>query len=199
MDYDEDEVELDEATLEVKGLFDKRDEAYIDATQEIVDAIGPTVLEALYSVFGVPQDDVKWLDFQSTDSLLIVICSVRYNPSVHTPQFIEMTVDRVPKVDFEIDQTIRIGIPYEVVMQDAGKIVDFLGALVASHKEGGPTLIQHTDVREAKEHDDITEEVVAEQQVSPHAEAAVFSTEGLTLDQKQQLLIMQHQSRGKVH
>lgn len=197
MDYidDEDEIVYDENTLLVKQLFEERDVLYMEATQRIVDTIGPTVLEALYQTFAVPTNDVHWLDFQSTEHLLIVICSISYNPSVHTPAFIRDTVPNVPRVDFLIEQTIRIGIPYEVVTKDAAEIVDFLQALVNSHKDGGPTLIEHTDVKEADANPQ-------EQQKDEHqrnSDVGVFNPANLTLEQKQQLLMFQHQTKGKIH
>jgi len=200
VDYidDEDEIVYDEKTLHVKQLFEERDVLYMEATQRIVDTIGPTVLEALYHTFAVPPDDVHWLDFQTTDNLLIVICSITYNPSVHTPGFIRDTVTTVPRVDFPIEQTIRIGIPYEVVTKDAEEIVEFLHALVNSHKEGGPTLIEHTDVKEAEAQ--TSENQGGEQPQTVHDnDVGVFNPANLTLEQKQQLLMFQHQTKGKIH
>lgn len=200
MDYtnDDDVVELDEKALHVQQLFEERDDQYIEATQRIVDAIGPTVLEALYHVFAVPPDDVHWLDFQSTEHLLIIICSITYNPSVYTPVFIRDTVTAVPRVDFMIDQTVRIGIPYEVVSKTTEEIVDFMTALVNSHKEGGPTLIEHTDVQESKAQ--TTENEGGEQpQQALDGDVGVFTSDSLTLEQKHQLLLFQHQTKGKIH
>lgn len=196
MNYEEDDdVVLDDDTIALQELFAERDQAYADATQEIVDVIGPTLLEALYHIFGVPTDDVTWLDFQSTENLLIAICSVKYNPAVHTPQFIADTTEQPLKVDCIVEQTIRIGVPYEVVMKSSDEIINFINALAASHKNGGPTLIEHTDIREAE--DDEVHAVSHE--ATSTSDVSTFSPDGLTAEQKQQMLLMQHQTRGKVH
>lgn len=182
-----DDIVYGDETKFVQRLFEERDAAYIASTQLIVDVIGPTVLEALYEVFNVPTDHVRWLDFQTTPNLLIVICSISFNPSEGIPEFIADTTDDVPMVNQVIDQTVRIGIPYEIVMADPEKIVEFLDALVDSHNNGGPTLIEH-NVRTAfdvSEYEDDEEPSTTEKL--------------LTEDQRLQALMFERMTKGKVH
>ncbi len=183
-----DDIVYDDETKFVQRLFEERDAAYIASTQLIVDVIGPTVLEALYEVFNVPTDHVRWLDFQTTPNLLIVICSISFNPTEGIPEFVEDTTNDVPMVNQVIDQTVRIGIPYEIVMADPEKIVEFLYALVDSHNNGGPTLIEH-NVRTAfdvSEYDEEDSEPTSEERI-------------LTEEQRMQALMFANMSKGKVH
>lgn len=186
------EIEYDDETLFVKRLFDERDAAYIASTQLIVDVIGPTVLEALYEVFNVPVDDVRWMDFHTTPNLLIVICSISFNPRRGVPEFVEDTVtDPIPDVDQVIEQTVRIGIPYEIVMTSPDRIVQFLDGLVESHMNGGPTLIEHnaSTVFDVSEY----EPEIEEDKTPP------IQTVELTEEQRLQLLMFQHATKGKLH
>lgn len=193
MDYEEDDIiEYDDETKEVQRLFVERDEAYVNATQDIVNVIGPTVLEALYEVFEVPQDAVRWLDFQSTDNLLIVICSIKYNPSISIPEFIKRTREAIEHVENEVEQPVRIGIPYELVLSDPEEIVDFIYALVESHQTGGPTLIEHLEAET-----ELSETTLHHVPVA--IDAGEFNPAELTLEQKQQLLIFQHHTKDKLH
>lgn len=187
-----DTIEYDDETLFVKRLFEERDAAYIASTQLIVDVVGPTVLEALYEVFNVPVDDVRWLDFHTTPNLFIVICSISFNPRNGVPEFIEDTIaDPIPDVDQILEQTIRIGIPYEIVMTSSERIVRFLDGLVESHMNGGPTLIEHNastmfDVSEY-------EPEIVEDKTPP------IQPVELTEDQRLQMLMFQHMTEGKIH
>lgn len=188
MDQQEDAIVYDEDTLRLMKMFHDRDDAYTTATQAIVDQIGPTVLEALYELFRVPVEQVKWLDFQSTDNLLIIICAIQYDPSVFVPPFVDdIRVDSLP-VDKPsvVSQTVRIGIPFEVVMTTSETIYNFLSALVDSHKSGGPTLIQQMGQTS-------TEKPARNKQ--PQQTTPVE----LSLDQKMMLLTLQRQTRRKIH
>lgn len=184
----EDDIAYTDDTLFVKRLFSERDDAYIASTQLIVDVIGPTVLEALYEVFNVPVDDVKWLDFSQTDNLLIVVCSIAFNPQEGIPEFIEDTIETnsIPNVNEVIEQNVRVGIPYELVMKDPEEIVDFIDALVDSHMNGGPSLIQTTNNLDGA--DFITSSTILEDRDA-----------SLTDAQRQSLLLFTHTTQGKLH
>jgi hypothetical protein len=197
MDYEEQDdgemPELDEEALRVKQMFIDRDNDYVDATQEIVDEIGPTLLEALYRLFNVPTSDVRWLDFAASETLMILVCGITYDPSVGVPKFVIDTQTTVPKTRGKIEQTVRIGIPYELIMADPDEIMGFMNALIRSHNAGGPTLIEHLDgeaVDDQPRFDDDLEVTTDRQEFNPRS---------LTYEQKQQMLIFQHQSKGKVH
>jgi len=185
MDDHIDEIEYDEDTLKLKQLFYDRDDAYTTATQTIVDMIGPTVLEAMYELFQVPVEQVKWLDFQSTDNLLIVVCAIQYNPSKGTPQFIQNVQSNRTEHNGLVSQTFRLGVPFEVVLSTSENVLNFLTALVASHKNGGPTLIQ-----------EMMSDVEEQDKKPQHDEPSPVK---LTPLQTQQLLMFQHQTKGKVH
>lgn len=202
MDYEQDDEDtpvFDKETLELKQLFVDRDNDYIDATQEIVDAIGPTLLEALYRLFGVPVNDVRWLDFASSTSIMIVTCGIAYNPSVSVPKFISDTQHVIPKVSIKFEQTVRIGIPYELVLSEPEEILDFLSALIRSHIDGGPTLIEHLDQETVEQQPQFDDAELVDQRQGRAVDAGEFNPGGLTYEQKQQMLIFQHQSKGKVH
>lgn len=198
-EHDDDDVPVfDEETLELKQMFVDRDNDYIDATQEIVDAIGPTLLEALYRLFGVPVEDVRWLDFASSQTIMIVTCGIAYNPSESVPKFISDTQFDVPKVRIKFEQTVRIGIPYELVLADPEDILEFMSALIRSHIDGGPSLIEHLDDSEIEQQPQFDDAELVEHR-GRAVDAGEFNPGDLTYEQKQQMLIFQHQSKGKVH
>jgi hypothetical protein len=194
-EYEDDDIVYDEDTMTVKKLFADRDTAYVDATQEIVNRIGGTLLEALYELFDVPQEDVRWLDFQSTENLLIVICSISYNPSVLIPEFIALTRNNIQQVNGVIEQTVRVGIPYELVLAEPVEIVEFMESLIEQHQQGGPSLIEHVD-HELSEVENIqVHHVSSPKPVDPDE----FNPAELSTEQRRQLLIFQHHTKGKVH
>lgn len=190
--------------LQLKGLFNKRDAAYINTTQQIVDTISTTVLPALYEVINVPTDNVKWIDFQTTDTLMVVVCSVGYLPS-DVPTFISDMSGEIPDVPDMVEQIVRIGIPYEFVLAPPDQIVEYMHMLIENHKTGGPTLIELTDVIITDDEDE-DEEPVDEMSFSasspeepPASFAAQFDPSSLTEAQRAHLLVFQHHTRGKVH
>lgn len=183
-------IKYSEQITDIKELFDTREAVYLEITQDIADVISPTVLEALYTLFDVPSDDVRWLDFRSTDNLLIVTCSITYNPSVTIPQFILDTTDKVEYSSDRIEQTVRVGIPYELVMEPPEDIIAFITALIESHKNGGPSLIEHMS----------TDTVIDNggNRTSNHNDD-VFDPSTLSPTQRQQLLFFQHETKDKIH
>lgn len=192
------DVEYDDDIHELKDLFEAREAVYYEITQEIVDIIGPTVFEGLFMLFNVPNEDVRWLDFKSTDNLLIVTCSVIYNPSGEVPQFILDTTQELPQSSERIEQTVRLGIPYELVLSPPEDILAFLQALIVSHKNGGPSLIQHLSTDTVTE-DDIQQEVPAPVQHHNTHDPDIFDPSPLTATQRQQLLFFQHETKDKLH
>jgi hypothetical protein len=187
-----DNIIYDEDTIELQELFATREAMYSDITQDIVDLIGPTVLEALYRLIDVPTDAIRWLDFKSTDNLVIVMCGVTYNPSVTVPKFITDTALEVIYSPTPVEQTVRIGIPYEMVLAAPEDILAFLQALVVSHKSGGPSLIEHLDI------ETLLDESPNEETHS-HRVDDVFDPTNLSTIQKQQLLFFQHETKDKLH
>lgn len=202
MDYEQDDDDMpvfDEETLELKQMFIDRDNDYIDATQEIVDTIGPTLLEALYRLFGVPVDDVRWLDFASSETIMIITCGIAYNPSVSIPKFISDTQHIIPKVSIKFEQTVRIGVPYELVLADPDEILDFMSALIRSHIDGGPTLIEHLEQETVEQQPQFDDAELVEHRQGRAVDVGEFNPSELTNEQKQQMLIFQHQTKGKLH
>jgi hypothetical protein len=193
---DIDSIEYDESIDELKSMFEAREAVYQEITQDIVDFIGPTVFEALFILFNVPNKDVRWLDFKSTDNLLIVTCSVIYDPSGVVPQFIVDTIPELPQSSDRIEQTVRLGIPYELVLAAPEDIVAFLQALITSHKNGGPSLIQHISTDTAVE--EVEYEEPPQKQHKTH-DPDVFDPSPLSAAQRQQLLFFQHITKDKVH
>ena len=196
-EQDDEDVELSEDTIRLKQLFADRDNDYIDATQEIVDIIGPTLLDALYRLFNVPVMDVRWLDFSSATSIIIITCGIAYDPSEGIPKFILDTNHTIPKDAGRVEQVVRIGVPYELVMADSDKIVAFMSALVMSHASGGPTLIEHMD--ESTVVPERYDDAAIKRDGTVAQDASDFNPNRLTPEQRQQLLIFQHQSKGKIH
>ena len=180
---EEDDAELADIEF-LQETFAGRDSAYKEATQAIVDVIGPTAIAAIHRMLEVEEDQVVWSDFHTNGPLVVVECEVTYNPSEGIPPLIKnlgsKSVDVVNEV---ITQTIRVGIPYAFVMKDPDEIIDYMNGLIES------------------KHNIQQEEEIDPFYYTPDEDDAEFDTDVLSEQQRKSYSMIQdhYGTGGKLH
>jgi len=134
----------------IRELFNQREFAYLTLSQDILDEIGPTVLDAVIEMLNLDDEDVSWEDIQLIDDVITLVAFVLYRPgdiaTIETKEKVlitEETVDIYKRV-------IRIGIPLDVAETGTKEnIITFLRNIQAT-KDANKTTDPDTKASEPK-------------------------------------------------
>lgn len=176
-------------------LFEKREQVQQQSTEAILEAIGPTTLEALFELFDVPYESVSWLDAQLVDTVIVLVASIVYGEDQKVPPIIQ-ALSPAPNDGRPSIRLFRVGIPLELVFQSKDEIVEYLLETVGMatkrskkrKKKGSPGEIEGQDMDTGEDN------VVLINGPQPE-----FDTSELSHEQIQQLLIFGGDANGSKH
>ena len=173
-----------EKIKQLVALFETRDQLYQQSTEKIFESIGETTLEALVTLFGVPYENVSWLETQLVDNVMVLVASITYGNDQRVPPVIQAlspaSEDGHPSI-----RLFRVGLPLDVVFLPKEEIVDYL-------VKTAETVVNKMKARQAPKSDDSVPVKV----VSPQPE---FDTSGLSREQVLQVLLFGEETQGTKH
>jgi hypothetical protein len=167
-------------------LFEERDRLYQQSTEKILEAVGPTALEALFTLFDVRYESVTWLEAQLVDNIMLIVASIAYEDDSKVPDIIR-ALSPVPEEGRPTIRLFRVGLPIELIFKTKEEIVEYLT------QAAEPAAKRSRQRKEAAQAED---ESVPVNVVTPQPE---FDTSGLTHEQIQQLLIFGSETKGIKH
>lgn len=127
----------------IKKAFDQRDEHYNKVTNDILRALEPTVLTALYTLFEVSSEHIHWAEVSLVDEVLVLGAVISYDPSQVTDE-IAATIgmqdrDTIGGLE-EVQRFVQVGIPLSEVHQSADLLVEFLKNVEREEVDGTPDI-----------------------------------------------------------
>jgi hypothetical protein len=167
------------------GLFEKREHLYQMTTEKILEAVGPTALEALTTLFDVSYENIAWIETQLIDDTMLLIASINYEDDQAVPPIIQ-ALSPSPEAGRASIRLFRVGLPLEVLFRTKQEIVDYLTSTATTAAQSAKEKSQG-----AVENNTIPVNVA-----KPEPE---FDTSGLSHEQIQQLIMFGHRTRGTVH
>lgn len=163
-------------------LVDERDLSRLYYNKQISELIAPTMLLAVVEMLELPTDQIEWVDVEVTDTVLVLVINVMFDPSTQLSPFLDN--GQINKDAALIQKSVRIGLPLPMVFAEPGEIKAFLyKSLNIPDPNADPT---QTEVKV-----DEPTEVKAEDKPS-----TIFDSASLTKDQIQQMLMFQHLTLG---
>jgi hypothetical protein len=173
-----------EKIKQLVALFEARDQLYQQSTEKIFESIGETTLEALVTLFGVPYENVSWLETQLIDTVIVIVASISYGEDQLVPPVIQALSPAAEHGHPSI-RLFRIGLPLDVVFLPKEEIVDYL-------VKTAEAVTNKMKARQAPK----GEGNVPVKVVSPQPE---FDTSGLSREQVLQVLLFGEETRGTKH
>lgn len=169
--------------MKLYRLQGDRDVIHEQMTTEMFNGV-PNVVEALTMMLDLPEDDIKWVEFEMSDDVMVLGIAIKFSPH-DIPMFVEIfaphSMDNVdPDVDV-VKQLIRVGLPLEYADKSPKDIIQFFHDLAPS--------ISGDDTDEP---DDVTGG-------DPTIMDQTFNTSQLTEEQTQKLLLFQTHTSGVKH
>lgn len=140
----DDSVEFGKITARaqrVKNILDERDEAYMKASEDAFALVEHTAQEALYALFDVPTEYVRWIDLVASETSMMFVCGITFRadsipdvllvlrPQLHV-ELQKMSADAV------MEQIIKIGVPYELITASPETIYRFFIMMLDKYAEG---------------------------------------------------------------
>lgn len=173
-------------------LFGERDQSYREHTQKIFEAIGPTIIEALYDLFETPYENVAWLEVQAAEGILLIVASIVYDDETKIPDIIQRLTPKPPEGAIMAGRLFRVGIPLDLVFAPKEVILEYLKdtAKGVQQPRTRRNVEQQEKVKENKEDNSV-----------PINKLAVkdFDSSQLTKEQIQQIIVFQDATRGTKH
>lgn len=120
-------------TEQLLNLFDKREKAKASYNQQIALLIAPTVLAAIIELLAVDVDAIDWKDISATDAILLLRCTVLYDPTGEVSPFLQKVgMDPLPTQQAKLVQKdIQFALPLEMAFSTPKEIIDFFLLLIA--------------------------------------------------------------------
>lgn len=167
---------------ELLVIMDAREEIINKLTNKILYKLEPNVLAVLNKLLGIPVDDISWIDVQVIDNVLLLTCTVVYDPFLVTP-FIEKLFIADPEDFLEntVHKMIRIGVPTPYIFGPTQVLFDFFNDLADNANLGNNKVI----VDNIQESSDNT--------------PSAFHISDLSQEQRQQLLLFGKCTNGERH
>lgn len=98
----------------LRELFNQREFAYLTLSQDILDEIGPTVLDAALEMLNIEDEDVSWEDVQLVDDVITLVAFVLYRPGdIAITEAKEKVLITEENMDI-YKRIIRIGVPLNI-------------------------------------------------------------------------------------
>jgi hypothetical protein len=172
-------IEMEQLS-ELMRLIEKREEIIDDLTAEIMDRIEPYVLDVLYELFNLPEEDVKWLDIQNVDNILMLTCSVAFDPRKIPPYIAKLFIpDPEDLYENIVHKMIRIGVPMALIFGPRYKVVEFFNDVANVAEEQNKIFVE----KQEKMMDNVKS----------------FRASGLTDEQKRALKMFSGYGKGATH
>ena len=183
---------MDEKTLEkiklLINLFEDRERLHQLSTEKILDYLGPTVLEGLYTLFNAPYENVTWLETQLVEDIVLIVASIEYDHDEDVPDIIQ-ALSPMPVTGQPSIRLFRVGVPLDMVFTTKEEIAEYLTGTAQSAAKK-----LRTQMEDIEEEGSVPVEI--EKQKPQQTE---FDTSELTHDQKQQLLMYNEDKKGTKH
>lgn len=177
-------------------MINRRTDMFIEQTEEIARLLAPTAFEAIYRYLQVPSESLTWTDIEQVEDILVLYGMV--DTSMLDAE--SVVYEALASIDQDPDSTlklVRVGFPIHIAVEPAEEVYKFL-------KENaiGKALTYNSETEEItypEAPSSVDESMVPKVDANVAATDTHFSQEELTSDQKQQMLVFQHQSGRTVH
>lgn len=170
------------------SMFDARDQMWAKHNRQIAKVITPTVLDSLVELFDLPTEDVEWVDLQLMENILLVICTVTYDPHTTQSTFLQR-IDAVkqPDTPIQVQRFLRVGVPLAIVFAEKPEIKEFLSRIPVETTEDDDEF----EIHPAEDIEDTPQklEIVASKVMG-------FDTNNLSEDQIKNLMLYHHTVDG---
>lgn len=200
---------------ELIQLFAERESSDLRYFDQIINILKPSVIKSILEVFEVSDEDVVWVDAETTDTVLMLTCLISpdtCNNSLVREILKTAAIDHPDQNDSEFGQAAYIGVPLDLVFGPAEKIKDFLCAslipvaadieldtsddiVLLDYTRGDTTNIPLVD------DNNLPVPVNGEDRMLSKEDSDIprFDVKQLSLDQIHQILWLQHYYVGKLH
>lgn len=105
-------------------LVQHREAQYLEQTEEILAAIAPTVLTALYKMFSVPVDAINWYQVEIVDDILMLVATVSYEAGKEPSETIRQLFSQATTDGKVTEHLFRVGIPLNMIFDDPNAIIE---------------------------------------------------------------------------
>lgn len=188
------------------SLFEARDKLYQQTTEEILELVGPTALDALFTLFDAPMEQVRWLETHLVENIMLLVASITYDDDQEVPPVIQ-ALSPNPEEGGPSIRLFRVGIPLTMLFQPKEDIVDYLTETAgkAARLRGHSTPVGNLPPEGTLSHAAELKAHIQESQqdedtsVPVHGPQPDFDTSDLTYDQIQQLLMFESLTKGIKH
>lgn len=141
----------------------------------------PNVTNALEMMIQIPPEDIKWIEIDVNDDILIMGLAVRF-PADDIPMFVQIfdpsSVEGIDDDVETINQLIRVGLPLSLIERPVEDIIQFFHDLANGHEP------DHEEPTSSDE---------------PAIMDTTFDSSELTAEQTQKLLLFQHSMSNHKH
>lgn len=140
-------IELQELS-DLLLLVDAREKCMNELTTNILDKLEDNVLAVLHQLLGIPTEDVSWVDVQVLDNVLLLTCTISYDPLMITP-FIQKLFIYDPEDDMDnvVHKMIRIGVPTAYIFGSIDTLFEFFNSLADSALTDNQLIVDNRDNR----------------------------------------------------
>lgn len=116
------------ASERLATLFDARDSSFHYHTSALESELTPNILAALHILFELPEDDVRWIGFDTFDDMLMIVVHVRYaSDAVLSPYLAWSTAaSKQSTVEDTTIAELHYCMPFDVVDGTASDIAKML-------------------------------------------------------------------------
>lgn len=115
----------------LRALVEERDQVRNEFNNQIAKLLTPSVLTAMFELFGLEPEAVEWSALDVIEELLIVVVNVTYKMSDSTSMFLKH-MDQVANAGPNaLVRTLKVGIPLKLAFAPVEEIKTFLLAAAA--------------------------------------------------------------------
>lgn len=111
-------------------LLETRTKITTAITQDMIQLLGPTVIEALHEVMQVADENVTWVDVNVIEHMVVLDAVVSMKIDDLSPFMLSITPPenlQLAEDDSDVlEQVVKIGIPADLCFTTKQKIVDFI-------------------------------------------------------------------------
>lgn len=171
------------------SMFDARDQMWAKHNRQIAKVITPTVLDSLVELFDLPMEDIEWVDLQLMENILLVICTVTYDPHTTQSAFLQrIDAAKQPDTPIQVQRFLRVGVPLAIVFAEKPEIKEFLSRIPVETTEEDSDEFELHPAEDAEERPP-TPEIVASKVMG-------FDTSDLTEEQIKNMMLYHHTVDG---
>lgn len=112
------------ALAEFVNAVEQKERLEFKLTNDLLVRVRPTVLDALYDLFEVPNSDVEWFDIQYMDDVIILVCEVTFVPD-KASAFLQNTF-KLENTKDPVTKALRLGVPITDAFTSKEAVINFL-------------------------------------------------------------------------